>query len=75
MDLLEDLKASLLNFRYVMICIIIKMIELLKNYLNYLKDNTFWNGFLKRIISFYFLIFFPITYNDEKSKVWRRKHN
>ena len=41
MDLLEDLKTSLLNFRYVMIYIIIKMIELLKNYLNYLKIILF----------------------------------
>ena len=41
MDLLEDLKISLLNFSFVMIYIIQKMLVLLKNHLNYLKDNIF----------------------------------
>ena len=41
MDLLEDLKMSLLNFSFVMIYIVCKMLVLLKNYLNYLKDNIF----------------------------------
>ena len=41
MDLLEDLKMSLLNFSFFMICIIHKMLVLLKNNLNYLKDNIF----------------------------------
>ena len=41
MDLLEDLKMSLLNFSFVMISIVCKMLVLLKNYLNYLKDNIF----------------------------------
>ena len=35
MDLLEDLKMSLLNFNFVMIYI---MLVLLKNHLNYFKD-------------------------------------
>ena len=39
MDLLEDLKMSLLNFNFVMIYIIHKMLVLLKSHLNYLKDN------------------------------------
>ena len=39
MDLLEDLKISLLNFNFVMAYIIHKMLVLLKNYLNYLKYN------------------------------------
>ena len=41
MDLLEDLKMSLLNFSFIMVYIIQKMLVLLKNYLNYLKDNIF----------------------------------
>ena len=41
MGLLEDLKISLLNFSFAMIYIICKMLVLLKNYLNYLKDNIF----------------------------------
>ena len=36
MDLLEDLKVSLLNFNFSMIH---KILVLLKNHLNYLKDN------------------------------------
>ena len=40
-DLLKDLKLSLLNFSFVMIYIIQKMLALLKNHLNYLKDNIF----------------------------------
>ena len=41
MDLLEYLKISLLNFSFVIIYIIHKMLVLLKNYLNYLQDNIF----------------------------------
>ena len=41
MDLLQDLRISLLNFSSVMICIIRKMLVLLKNHLNYLRDNIF----------------------------------
>ena len=41
MNLLEHLKMSLLNFNYVMIYIIYKMLVLLKNHLNYLKNNIF----------------------------------
>ena len=41
MDLLEDLKMLLLNFNFVMVCIIHKMLVLLKNNLNYLKDSIF----------------------------------
>ena len=39
MDLLEDLKMSLLNFNFAMIYIIHKMLALLKNNLNYLKGS------------------------------------
>ena len=41
MDLLKDLKMSLLNFNLVMIYIIHKMLVLIKNNLNYLKDSIF----------------------------------
>ena len=39
MDLLEDLIMSLLNFSVVMVYIIHEILVLLKNHLNYLKDN------------------------------------
>ena len=39
MDLLEDLKMSLLNFNFIMIYIIHKMLVRIKNNLNYLKVN------------------------------------
>ena len=41
MDLSEELNMSLLNFTFVMIYIIHKMLVLLKNNLNYLKDIIF----------------------------------
>ena len=41
MDLLQDLKMSLLSFNFVMIYIIHKMLVLLKNHLNYLKYSIF----------------------------------
>ena len=41
MDLLEDLKMSLLNFNFGMIFITHKMLVLLKNNLNYLKESIF----------------------------------
>ena len=53
MDLLEDLKMLLLNFNFVMIYIIHKMIVLLKNHLNNLKDSIL-NAFVRSIIGFYF---------------------
>ena len=39
MDLLEDLKILLLNFNFFMICIIHKILVLLKNRLDYLRKN------------------------------------
>ena len=45
MDSLKDLKMSLLNFSFVMIYIIHKMLPLLKNYLNFL--NAFFECFFK----------------------------
>ena len=41
MDLLEDLRMSLLNFNFVMIHIIYKILVLIKDHLNYLKYNIF----------------------------------
>ena len=41
MDLLENLRMSLLNFNFVMIDIIHRILALIKNHLNYLKDNIF----------------------------------
>ena len=41
MDLLEDLKMLILNFNFLMIYIIYKMLVLLKNQLNDLKDSIF----------------------------------
>ena len=41
MELLDDLKMSLLNISFVTIYIIHKMLVLLKNNLNYLKDSIF----------------------------------
>ena len=41
MDLLEDLRMPLLSFNFLVIYIIHKMLVLLKNYLNYLKDRIF----------------------------------
>ena len=51
MDLLKDLKMPLLNFNFVMIYIIHKMLTLIKNNLNYLKI-VFSNAFLRSIIDF-----------------------
>ena len=41
MDLLKDLKMSLLNFSFIMVYTIHKISVLIKNHLNYLKDNIF----------------------------------
>ena len=61
MDLLKDLKMSLLNLSFVTIYIIHQMLVLLKNHLNYVKDifeslfkeyNRLFN-FFKRINFFH----------------------
>ena len=41
MNLLEDLRMSLLNFNFVMIHIIHKTLVLIKSHVNYLQDNIF----------------------------------
>ena len=53
MDLSEDLKMSLIKFNFAIIQIIHKMLVLLKNHLNYLKDSIL-ECFLRSIIDFYF---------------------
>ena len=72
----EDLKMLLLNFTFVIIYVIHKMLVLLKNHLNYLKHNIF-ESFFKRDNKLLFLkkLILFIIYNDEKSKPRRRKHN
>ena len=42
-----ELRISVLNFNFVMIHIIQKILVLIKNYMNYLKDNIF-ELFLKK---------------------------
>ena len=54
MDLLADLKMLLLNFSFVMIYINHEMLVMLKNYLNYFKDDIFECS-LRSIIHFFFL--------------------
>ena len=59
MNMLEDLKMSLLNFSFA------KMLVLLINYLNYLKI-IFSNTYLRNLVDV--LFFYEKTYNDRKSK-------
>ena len=56
-DLLEDLKISLLIFAFIMIYIIHKMLVLIKNHLNYLKDNIF-ECFIEKYNRISFIFFF-----------------
>ena len=57
MDLLEDLRMSLLNCNFIMIHIIHKILILIKNHLNYLRDNIFECFFkkYKRLLPFFLL--------------------
>ena len=59
---------SLLNFNFVMIFIIYKILILPENHLNYLKDNIFKCFFKKHNRFYFFKRTFFITYNDGKSK-------
>ena len=70
MDLLEDLKMSLLSFNFVIIYIIHKMLVLLKNRLNYLKDSIckcFFKEYNRLLFKKKKKNFFT-TYNDGKFK-------
>ena len=53
----------------LMIDIICKLLVLLKNHLNYLKDNLSECFFNKYIYIKKVLLIFFMVYNDEKSKV------
>ena len=67
MNLLEDLKKSLLNFSFIMIYTIHKILILIKKPLNYLKDNIF-ECFFKKFNRHLFskkLIFFIICNNGK----------
>ena len=48
-----DLRVLLLSFNFFMIYIIHKILVVIKNHLNYLKDIIF-DFFLKKLIGFYF---------------------
>ena len=65
----------LLNVNFVMVYIIHKILILLKNDLNYLKDNIFECFFKKynRLLFLKKLLLFFITYNDGKYKARRRR--
>ena len=47
MNLFKDFKKSLLNFSFILIYTIRKILVLIKNHLNYFKDNIF-ECFLKK---------------------------
>ena len=70
MDLLEDLIMSLLNFNFVMVYIIHKILVLLIDHLSYLRDNIFECFFKRYNRPLFFLkkFFFFMSYNDGKSK-------
>ena len=57
-DLLEDLRMSLLNFNFVIIYIIHKILALPKNNLNHLKDNIFECFFKKYNLKDFCIFFF-----------------
>ena len=75
MNLLPDLKMLLLNFNFVMVYIIHKMLILLKNQLNFLKDNIFeclFKEYNRLLLFFKKNIFFttglPQTFFNQKSR-------
>ena len=57
---------SLLNFNFVMIHIVHKILELIKNHMNHVQNNVF-ECFLRMLFLKKKLIFY-IAYNDGKSK-------
>ena len=72
-------KISFLNFKFVTVYIIHKILVLFKNHLNYLKDNIF-KCFLKkynRLLLFFFLktknIFITYKEDEDEKNIWRRK--
>ena len=69
---LEKFKNVNLCFSFAIIYIINKMLVLLKNLVNYLKDSTFECFFKKYKILFKKKSFFT-TYNDGKLKIEKEK--
>ena len=70
MALLRDFQISLLNFSIAMIYIVHKMLVLLRNHLNYLRDNIFdylFKSYGRFLLSKKKKFFFR-TYNDGKPK-------
>ena len=61
-------KISLLNFDFIMIYMIHKILVLLKNHQNYLKGNIFQCFFKKYNRLLFFFNNFFLTYNDVKSE-------
>ena len=59
MDLLENLRMSLLSSNFVMTHIIYKILVMIKNHLNYLKDNIF-ECFFKKYNRLLIITFFII---------------
>ena len=62
MDLLENLKMQFLNFNFVMIYIIHRILVLLKNNLNYLRESIFecfFKEYNKLLIILKILLSFP----------------
>ena len=61
---------SLLNFNFAMIYATHKILVSIKNHLNYRKDNSFECFFkkYKRLLFYFFLIIFLLTYNNGKCK-------
>ena len=63
-----ELTISLLNFNFVMIHIIHKILVWIKNPI--ILKIVFLNSFLRSAVEFYLKkCFFFIIYNDEKSKI------
>ena len=69
--------SYLKDFNFAMIHIIRKMLVLLKNHLNYLKNNIFECFFKKcnRLLFFKKIIFFFKIYDNGKFNSRRIKHN
>ena len=77
MDFLKDLKVSLLNFSFIMIYSIRKILVLIRNHLNYLKGNileVFFKEYHILLIFFKKIIFF-ITYNIMESSSLEKELN
>ena len=61
MNLLEDFKKSLVNFSFIMIYTIHKILVSIENHLNYVQDNIFecvFKEYNKLLIFFKKIVFF-----------------